>query len=235
MSRTILITGASSSFGEELISRLPNDVKIIAQSRNPLPKINSEGSRIINVISDFSNPGFMTDFDGEVNFDEINEVVHFAASPLRLQNFVSTTSDQLISDYQINFVSVFSLISKIISSRKQDSGPLTLVVMLTNMLQTPVKGESSYISSKFALLGLIKSLSVEYSANELRVNAVSPSFVETRFVDHFPKFIRESILKKHPMKRHCTVSEVVDTIEFLLSSKSSFINGQSISINGGEN
>jgi 3-oxoacyl-[acyl-carrier protein] reductase len=187
------------------------------------------------VISDFSTPGFMTDFDGEVNFDEINEVVHFAASPLRLQNFVSTTSDQLISDYQINFVSVFSLISKIISSRKQDSGPLTLVVMLTNMLQTPVKGESSYISSKFALLGLIKSLSVEYGANELRVNAVSPSFVETRFVDHFPKFIRESILKKHPMKRHCTVSEVVDTIEFLLSSKSSFINGQSISINGGEN
>ena len=92
MSRTILITGASSSFGEELISRLPNDVKIIAQSRNPLPKINSEGSRIINVISDFSNPGFMTDFDSEVNYDEINEVVHFAASPLRLQNFVSTTS-----------------------------------------------------------------------------------------------------------------------------------------------
>ena len=37
------------------------------------------------------------------------------------------------------------------------------------------------------------------------------------------------------MKRHCTVSEVVDTIEFLLSSKSSFINGQNIPINGGEN
>ena len=235
MSRTILITGASSSFGQELISRLPNDVRVIAQSRSPLPKINGKDSQITNVISDFSNPDFLTDFDGGVNFNEVDEVVHFAASPLRLQNFVSTTSAQVTSDYQINFVSAFSLISKIIASQKQNFRPLTLVVMLTDMLQTPVKGELSYISSKFALLGLIKSLSVEYRANELRINAVSPSFVETSFVDHFPKFVRDSILRKHPMKRHCTVSEVVDTIEFLLSSKSSFINGQNIPINGGEN
>jgi 3-oxoacyl-[acyl-carrier protein] reductase len=235
MSRTILITGASSSFGQELISRLPIDVKIVAQSRSPLPKINGEDSRIISVISDFSNPDFLTDFDGKVNFAEIDDVVHLAASPLRLQNFTSTPSEQVESDYKINFVSAFSLISKVISSQKQNIRPIRLVVMLTDMLQTPVKGELSYISSKFALLGLVKSLAVEYSGHELRINAVSPSFVETRFVDHFPKFVRESILKKHPMKRHCSVSEVVDTIEFLLSSKSSFINGQNISVNGGEN
>ena len=74
MSRTILITGASSSFGQELISRLPNDVRVIAQSRSPLPKINGKDSQITNVISDFSNPDFLTDFDGGVNFNEIDEI-----------------------------------------------------------------------------------------------------------------------------------------------------------------
>ena len=90
MSRTILITGASSSFGQELISRLPIDVKIIAQSRSPLPKINDGDPRIINLISDFSNSDFLSDFNGKVNFAEIDEVVHFVASPMRMQNFGKT-------------------------------------------------------------------------------------------------------------------------------------------------
>ena len=107
--------------------------------------------------------------------------------------------------------------------------------MLTDMLRSPKKGETSYITSKFALLGLIKSLTTEYSGNDLRVNAVSPSLVETKYVEHFPEFLRKDVLDKHPMNRHCTVSEVIDSVEFLLSPQSLFINGQNFLINGGEN
>ena len=235
MSRTILITGASSSFGQELISRLPNDVKIIAQSRSPLPKINDDDPRIINLISDFSNSDFLSDFNGKVNFAEIDEVVHFVASPMRMQNFAASTSEQLLDDYRTNFLSIVSLLTKVAATRKQNPRQIRVVLMLTDMIGSPKKGETSYITSKFALLGLIESLSKEYSGNELRINAVSPSFVETKYVEHFPEFLRKDIENKHPMKRHCTISEVVDSVEFLLSTKSSFINGQNISINGGEN
>ena len=235
MTRTVLITGATSSFGQELITRLPSDAKIIAQSRQSLPSKFSKDPRIINVISDLSKSDFLNDFESQIDFSQVDEVVHFAAAPMRMQNFSATKSEQLLVDYQTNFLSVVSLLTRVAATRKQNQRQIRVVLMLTDMLRSPKKGETSYITSKFALLGLIKSLSAEYSGNDLRINAVSPSLVETKYVEHFPEFLRKDISNKHPMKRHCTVAEVIDSVEFLLSPQSSFINGQNIYINGGEN
>ena len=235
MTRTILITGATSSFGQELISRLPSETRIIAQSRQPLPALIPKDPRIINVVSDLSKSDFLKDFESQIDFSQVDEVVHFAAAPMRMQNFSATKSEQLLVDYQTNFVSIVSLLAKVVATRKQNQRQIRVVLTLTDMLRSPKKGETSYITSKFALLGLIKSLSAEYSGNDLRINAVSPSLVETKFVGHFPEFLRKDISNKHPMKRHCTVAEVIDSVEFLLSPQSSFLNGQNIYINGGEN
>ena len=235
MTRTVLITGATSSFGQELITRLPSDAKIIAQSRQSLPSKFSKDPRIINVISDLSKSDFLNDFESQIDFSQVDEVVHFAAAPMRMQNFSATKSEQLLADYQTNFLSVVLLLTRVAATRKQNQRQIRVVLMLTDMLRSPKKGETSYITSKFALLGLIKSLSAEYSGNDLRINAVSPSLVETKYVEHFPEFLRKDISNKHPMKRHCTVAEVIDSVEFLLSPQSSFINGQNIFINGGEN
>ena len=235
MTRTVLITGATSSFGQELITRLPSDAKIIAQSRQSLPSKFSKDPRIINVISDLSKSDFLNDFESQIDFSQVDEFAHFAAAPMRMQNFSATKSEQLLVDYQTNFLSVVSLLTRVAATRKQNQRQIRVVLMLTDMLRSPKKGETSYITSKFALLGLIKSLSAEYSGNDLRINAVSPSLVETKYVEHFPEFLRKDISNKHPMKRHCTVAEVIDSVEFLLSPQSSFINGQNIFINGGEN
>ncbi len=235
MTRTILITGATSSFGQELIARLPSDTKIIAQSRQPLRSKNSNDPRIISVISDLSNTNFLSDFESQMDFSQVDEVVHFAAAPMLMQKFSATKSEQLLVDYQTNFLSIVSLLMRVAATQKQNQRQIRVVLMLTDMLRSPKKGETSYITSKFALLGLIKSLSAEYSGNDLRINAVSPSLVETKYVGHFPEFLRKDISNKHPMKRHCTVAEVIDSVEFLLSPQSSFINGQNIYINGGEN
>ena len=235
MTRTVLITGATSSFGQELITRLPSDAKIIAQSRQSLPSKFSKDPRIINVIADLSKSDFLNDFESQIDFSQVDEFAHFAAAPMRMQNFSAIKSEQLLVDYQINFLSVVSLLTRVAATRKQNQRQIRVVLMLTDMLRSPKKGETSYITSKFALLGLIKSLSTEYSGNDLRINAVSPSLVETKYVEHFPEFLRKDISNKHPMKRHCTVAEVIDSVEFLLSPQSSFINGQNIYINGGEN
>jgi len=235
MNRTILITGATSSFGQELISRLPSDTRIIAVSRQPLPPKMSSDPRIINVISDLAKTDFLNDFDNKIDFSQVDEVVHFAAASMRMQNFASNTSEQLLLDYQTNFLSAVALLTKVVATRKQNPRQIRIVLMLTDMLRAAKKGETSYITSKFALLGLVNSLSADFSGNDLRINAVSPSLVETKYVEHFPEFLRKDISNKHPMKRHCTVAEVIDSVEFLLSPQSSFINGQNIFINGGEN
>ena len=234
MTRKILITGATSSFGQELIARLPSDAKIIAQSRDSLPPVIENDSRILSIISDFSKADFLADFGSKVDFESIDEVVHFAAADLRLRRFVETTSEQLLFDYQINFISIVALLSKVLTTLKQKPRQIRVVIMITDMIRIPKKGEISYMTSKYALLGLVNSLLSEFSGNELRINAISPSFVDTRFVN-IPDFLKKDISNKHPMKRFCTPAEVVDCTEFLLSSRSSFINGQNFFINGGSN
>ena len=234
MSRTILITGATSSFGQELIARLPSDALIIAQSRDSLPPNMEIDERIISIISDFSKSDFLTDFEQKVDFGSVDEVVHFAAADLRLRRFIETTSDQLLFDYKINFISIVALLTKVLSTLKSNPRQIKVVIMVTDMVRIPKKGEISYMTSKFALLGLVNSLLSEFSGNELRINAISPSFVDTRFVN-IPEFLKKDISNKHPMKRFCTPAEVVDSTEFLLSSQSSFINGQNFFINGGGN
>jgi 3-oxoacyl-[acyl-carrier protein] reductase len=234
MSRTILITGATSSFGQELISRLPSDTKIIAQSRDSLPTNIEIDERIISIISDFSKLDFMTDFEPKVDFTQVDEVVHFAAADLRMRRFIETTSDELLFDYKINFISIVSLLTRILATLKNNPRQIKVVIMVTDMVRIPKKGEISYMTSKHALLGLVNSLLSEFSGNELRINAISPSFVDTRFVN-IPEFLKKDISNKHPMKRFCTAAEVVDSTEFLLSSQSSFINGQNFFINGGGN
>ena len=234
MTRTILITGATSSFGQELIARLPSDAKIIAQSRDSLPTVIENDSRILSVISDFSKADFLADFGSKVDFESIDEVVHFEAADLRMRRFVETTSEQLLFDYQINFISIVALLSKVLTTLKQKPRQIKVVIMITDMIRIPKKGEISYMTSKYALLGLVNSLLSEFSGNELRINAISPSFVDTRFVN-IPDFLKKDISNKHPMKRFCTPAEVVDCTEFLLSSRSSFINGQNFFINGGSN
>ena len=234
MSRTLLITGATSSFGQELILRLPSDAKIFAQSRDNLPSKFDGDSRITSIISDFSKSDFLTDFKSRVDFETVDEVVHFAAADLRLKRFIETTADQLLFDYKINFISIVALLTKVLSTLKSNPRQIKVVIMVSDMVRIPKKGEISYMTSKFALLGLVNSLLSEFSGNELRINAISPSFVDTRFVN-IPEFLKKDISNKQPMKRFCTPAEVVNSTEFLLSSQSSFINGQNFFINGGGN
>ena len=234
MTRTVLITGATSSFGQELITRLPSDAKIIAQSRDSLPPNMEIDKRITSIISDFSKSEFLTDFEQKVDFESVGEVVHFAAADLRLKRFIETSAEQLLFDYKINFISIVSLLTKILATLKNNPRQIKVVLMVTDMVRIPKKGEISYMTSKYALLGLVNSLLSEYSGNELRINAISPSFVDTRFVN-IPNFVKVDIANKHPMKRFCTPAEVVDATEFLLSPQSTFINGQNVFINGGGN
>jgi short-subunit dehydrogenase involved in D-alanine esterification of teichoic acids len=120
MSRKILITGATSSFGQELIARMPSDALIIAQSRDSLPPKMAIDKRIISIISDFSTSDFLNDFEQKVDFGSVDEVVHFAAADLRLRRFIDTTSDQLMFDYKINFISIVSLLTKILATLKNN-------------------------------------------------------------------------------------------------------------------
>ena len=68
----------------------------------------------------------------------------------------------------------------------------------------------------------------------IRVNAVNPGMIATKFHDDFTKdAVRDMVADKTPLKREGKASEVADLVVFLASNKSSFMTGNNVDINGG--
>jgi len=92
---------------------------------------------------------------------------------------------------------------------------------------------SHYVTSKYALMGFMKSMCSELTANNCTFNMVSPGMVDTPLLDHLHPKIREVNAFKNPMKRIARPSDVAEVISFLVSEKAEYLNGVNIPINGG--
>lgn len=93
-------------------------------------------------------------------------------------------------------------------------------------------GASSYIASKHAIEGLTKSLALEHAADGIRVNAVSPGYVDTPMVQ-LDIETDPSLPGRHPLGRLAEPEEVVAVVAFLASDEASFVTGASYLVDGG--
>ena len=95
-----------------------------------------------------------------------------------------------------------------------------------------------YVTSKTAMLGLTRSIAVEY-APKIRCVAVCPGTVDTPMLRSAiqlspdPAEVLEECVQMHPMKRIAKPEEIGELIAYLVSDKAGFITGQSVRIDGG--
>jgi 3-oxoacyl-[acyl-carrier protein] reductase len=97
----------------------------------------------------------------------------------------------------------------------------------------PPPDQAKYVMAKSALVGLTRSLSIEFASRNILVNMVSPSFVETDFVAHVQEGFRSRIAQDTPMRRLASPIDVARAIAFLASPLASFTTGQKIMVTGG--
>ena len=93
-----------------------------------------------------------------------------------------------------------------------------------------------YIASKHAVIGLTKTAALEYSAQGIRVNAVNPAVIDTEMVDRLASNMsmkKDDLVPLHPIGRLGRVEEVAEAVVWLCSSKSSFVTGHSLLVDGG--
>jgi NAD(P)-dependent dehydrogenase (short-subunit alcohol dehydrogenase family) len=90
-----------------------------------------------------------------------------------------------------------------------------------------------YVASKHAVIGLTKSVALEYATQHVRVNAVAPGTIETRMFRDFAPEVRQMLESAHPMGRIGQPEEIASAVVWLCSDGASFVTGQTVPIDGG--
>lgn len=108
-----------------------------------------------------------------------------------------------------------------------------IFLLSSNTIGKPAKYQSSYVTVKYALLGLMKALAAEYADKGITVNGVSPDMMETKFLSGIPDLIVEQNRENGPMGRNVYVEEILPMIQYMLSEEGASMTGQNIEISGG--
>jgi meso-butanediol dehydrogenase/(S,S)-butanediol dehydrogenase/diacetyl reductase len=94
-------------------------------------------------------------------------------------------------------------------------------------------GFTAYNTAKAAVIGLTRVMAIDYAAQGVRVNAVSPGFTLTPLTQQIPQGMQELYAARVPMRRAGTPEEIAAVIVFLTTDDASYITGQNIAVDGG--
>ena len=114
---------------------------------------------------------------------------------------------------------------------KQRSGKIINITSVVGI--TGNAGQANYAAAKAGIIALTKSTAKELAGRGVNVNALAPGFIDTAMTDDMPENIKTQILSTIPMKRMADPKEVASVVAFLASEDASYINGQTITVDGG--
>ena len=242
--KVALITGGTSGIGRAAaIAFAKEGARAVVTGRRE-----KEGAETIRLVKDAGGEGFFIkadmskEVDVKVMVEKVMEVyghLDYAFNnagieqlPTPLVEQTEETFDQIID---INVKGVWlSMKYEIPQMLKNGGGAIVNMASIAGLIGAP--GVPIYVASKNAVLGLTKSVALEYAKSGIRVNAVSPAAIET---DMFERFVndnqqaREGFIAMHPIGRPGKPEEIASAVLYLCSDGASFITGQSLAVDGG--
>ena len=229
------IAEAFAEFGASVVlsSRTKNSVDIIADN---IQKKGFEATAIECHVGEKEQLNNLIDTTIK-EYGKIDILVNNAGiNPVfdRLENADEKLFNKIID---INVKAAFNLSNMAMKHMKENkSGSIINISSIVGPLG--FKQLSGYALSKSGLIGLTKSLAIEFSDKKIRVNSISPGFIKSSYATKFKKKLPnlyKYTLKRTPLNRWGSCEEVADLILFLLSNNSLYINGNNIFIDGGWN
>ncbi|MFF0366438.1 SDR family NAD(P)-dependent oxidoreductase [Micromonospora sp. NPDC005087] len=163
---------------------------------------------------------------------EVHGVVHAAGTQLRKPSeAVGRAEWQRVLD--LNLTAPFLLSAALTRTCPAAGASHVFVGSLTSSIG--IAGLAPYAAGKAGLLGVVRTMAVEWAGRGIRANALCPGYVHTELTDAVftDPARREWVLSRIPMGRTGEPAEIADAAVFLLSAASRYITGQIINVDGG--
>jgi 3-oxoacyl-[acyl-carrier protein] reductase len=236
-----LVTGGSRGIGRACAKRLAKDgftVYLTYVSKPELAaevvaEIEAEGGSAKAFLLDSSNREAVAAFFK----DELKGKVTLAA----VVNNAGITRDGLLirmkpEDWDkvisVNLTGAFAVLqesAKLMSKQRQGS-----IINISSIVgQMGNAGQANYVAAKAGLIGLTKSAAREMAGRGLRVNAVTPGFIESDMTRDLPEKVAEAMMEQIPLKRLGQPEDIAAAVSFLASENSAYVTGQVLAVNGG--
>ena len=246
--KVYLITGASSEVGRMLIQNLctrhtddGRHMKIYAHFSSHGEKLiqmqhNEQNAEIIPVKADLTKE---EDVKGLLSVmkeagDCPDCLVHLPAKKLVYNKLKKADWQAIAEDMELQVHSLLTIGGYILPEMAKKGSGRVVIMLSAVTLGMPPKFMSQYVVTKYALLGLMKSMAMEYAEKGICVNGISPNMMETEFISGIDERIIEMNRESSTLKRYVKVEESVAAILFLLSEECGYMNGVNLNLTGGD-
>ena len=240
--RTLLLTGASRGIGHATVKRFAGaGWRVLTVSRQPFPGAacpwpGGERDHVqIDLVDLASIPAAVEDIRGRLDHGRLDALVNNAgispkgAGGSRL-GVLETDGETWMQVLSVNLISTALLARGLIGELERAGGAIVNVTSIAGTRVHPYAGVA-YAASKAALAGLTREMAHDFGPYGVRVNAIAPGEIATSMLSPGTEAIVE---REIPMKRLGTTAEVAETIYFLCTPASSYVNGAEVHINGGQ-
>ena len=234
--KKILITGASGGIGNALINKFDSLGGNIIGTGTKTEKLDLLKKKYPNIkVKKF-------DMSDHSRIEEFVEDIFLELGGLDiLINNAGTNSDNLSLRMKedewkkvidVNLTSTF-LLSKY-SIKKMLKTKYGRIVNITSVVgHTGNLGQTNYAASKAGIIGMSKSLAIEYARKNITINCVSPGFIVSDMTMNIAEKVKLYLTSRIPMGKLGTGEDVSNCAAFLSSEQASYVTGETIHVNGG--
>jgi 3-oxoacyl-[acyl-carrier protein] reductase len=238
----IFITGASSDIGMALARRLlatDTKTKVLAHSFSGGERIAAlqaefDTERVLAMTADLSDMAAVSALGEQVlALGTPRAFVHLPALRLNYDRFTKLKWDRFSQDMTVQVQSAAVLLQKLLPKMAKVPGSRVLFVLSSVVHGMPPKFMSDYTVVKYAQLGLMRAVAAEYAATSVRINAISPSMIDTQFVADIAEVAREMAASANPLGRNAKTDDLLGAMELLLGPEAEYIHGVELPITAG--